>query len=1153
MRVPYLLCFFILLAIASTNAQSVTAVSYSVRDSLYTQNFDGLPLSGSFSLSGKGPHNLSGIPINGTNIIGWQFLAYAGSTTNAFFGPSTGSATGHGVYSLGTSSSTDRALGSLASSTGIYGFGILLTNNTGGNINSVAIAFTAEQWRKGGSTNKNFWKCYYKTGAISSIDQTNKMEASTLGFSSIQNTSGSATLNGNLAENKQFINGTITGIDWKPGEQILLMWEDADETGSDDIVAIDDFSLKGSFIQTNNNTVQQIIPIATNPTNADTIQYQVSLSGNTTGLTKNNFSLITNGITNASITKIEGSGKYYTASVYTGTGTGYISLGIANSTNLIPGLSNIPFYSIDTQWIDKVKPIQQSFTHGPDTLLQLNDTLQLLLQFNEPVFLDTVNGFSYIPVTIGSKVKNISFVSGNGTTTLAFHYLVQPGETDKDGIRIASAFNAKNLSIKDESGNLASLTISSAAIQKIRIDAISPEFTQPADTIIHFCNNSGSINLDPFLKINNKEMNEPLQWKLVKAPVYYTINKLIFDSSASTTTLLPNGFIINNPSQSNLTDTCLFSISDGINTAYKKIIFSLSNSYTWTGTVNSLWTNPANWCNNALPPDSANILIPATAVNMPLINTTVSVNQITISEKASLNVTGILKLRNNITAADTSLDLRNGSLVMQGDLMQTIDGRYLKESVIQKLVIANNNGASINGLVKITHSLTLEKGLFNTNNKLIFTNQTILSPISNNVGMQGKIMLETGWLGKDTGRYLVGNPFENVLKRSDFASSFLLQKIKLSESKVDTAAFEELAKFNAGWSILSPSNQYQKDTISGYPNLGTQQIPIFQIDSSGFAVASNPYLSPINIQYIQPGNGLAKYYWIWNPKQGKQGGFTCIASDQSYILNTGEALVIYSFVPTSSTLMVTEEAKTNTWRTSNNATIEKNNTYMFSIDLWQDNSFQDRLTFIHADNGRSNFDSSDAPKLFQSGYNVFSKSSDGKSLAVDTRKIDNNTIIPINMSNLGIGSYQLRIGNVALPVDNKLVIHDRYLNKFLVLQKDSSYTFYVSTDSMSRKEGRFEIAANIPLATPEQLTHTLVVKLYPNPVQQELTVHVSTNTNEPTQIRIINTNGVVIKTIAPFLERKALIKIPVSDVPNGVYILQISSGDTNQSLQFFKQ
>ncbi|MBR2647305.1 MAG: T9SS type A sorting domain-containing protein [Sediminibacterium sp.] len=1153
MRVPYLLLFSLLLATAGTNAQSVTALSYSIIDSTYAQNFDGLPASGSFSLLGKGPHYLSHTPINAINTNGWQFLAYAGSTGNAFFAPSTGSATGQGVYSLGTAGSSDRALGSLASGSGVYSFGIVLTNNTGSNINQITIAFSAEQWRKGGSTNKNFWKCFYKTGNITSIEQTNKTESPSLGFSSIQNTAGSATLNGNLPENKQAISGTISGIDWKPGEQFLVIWEDADEVGSDDIMAIDDFSLKGSLVQNSTNTVQQIISIATNPTNADTIQYHISLSGNISGLAKNNFSLLTNGITNANITKIEGSGKNYTASLYTGSGTGFIILGISNNSNLIPGLSNIPFYSIDTQWIDKVKPLQTNFTHGIDTLLKLNDTLQLLLEFNEPVFLDTINGFSYLPVTIGSRIKNILFTSGNGTNTLKFTYVIQPGEIDKDGIRMASSFNAKNLSVKDGSGNVANLIINSLPIQKIKVDAVAPEFTQASDTIIHFCNSSALITLDQLLKVNNKEANEPLRWKLVKSPSNYTITKQIFDSSGSSTTLIPNGFVVNNPTNSNLTDTCIFSISDGINTAYKKIIFSVSNAYKWTGTENAEWTNPANWCNHAVPPDAANILVPASAVHMPLINSVVSAHQITISEKASLTVSGVLKLRGTMLAGDTSVDLRNGSLVMFGEIPQTIDGNYLKESIIQKLIISNNTNTSINNLVKLTHSLTLEKGSLNTNNKLVFTKQTILSPIAQTANMQGKIILETGWLGKDTGRYLIGNPFENSLKKTDFNHSFLLQKIKLELNKVDTSFFEQLEKYNAGWSIISASNQYQKDTISGYPHMGLLQIPVNQMDSSGFFAVSNPYLSPINIHYLQPSNGLAKYYWIWNPKQGKHGGFTCIASDQSYIINTGEAIIVHASTPTNNTLLVTEEAKTNTWNTNPYPVIEKNNTYMASIDLWQDDIFQDRVTIIHADNGRSNFDSLDAPKLFQSGYNLFSKSADGKSLTVDTRKMDKNAIIPINMSNLTSGNYQFRISHAILPPDNTLVLHDRYLNKFLVLRKDSSYSFSVSSDSMSKKETRFEIAANIPLATLDQLTHSLLVKLYPNPVHQELTIQTSTNTNNPIELRIINASGVIIKTLAPILERKALIKVAVGDLPNGLYILQISSGDTSQSLQFFKQ
>ncbi|MFX9696155.1 hypothetical protein ABTP07_19875, partial [Acinetobacter baumannii] len=77
--------------------------------------------------------------------------------------------------------------------------------------------------------------------------------------------------------------------------------------------------------------------------------------------------------------------------------------------------------------------------------------------------------------------------------------------------------------VKDESGNVANLTINSTPIQKIKVDAIAPEFTQPTDTIIHFCNGSGLIALDQLLKINNKEANEPLQWKLVRSPSNYTI------------------------------------------------------------------------------------------------------------------------------------------------------------------------------------------------------------------------------------------------------------------------------------------------------------------------------------------------------------------------------------------------------------------------------------------------------------------------------------------------------------------------------------------------------------------------------------------------------------------------------------------------------
>lgn len=222
-------------------------VMYVTAGASYSQNFDGLPATGSFSLTGRGPLALSAAPIAANTLSGWQLWMKAGSNTNASFATGTGSSTGNGVYSLGNSSAAERALGSLSSSTGVYAFGLILTNQTGSLLNSFTISFTAEQWRKGGSTNQNTWTFHYKTGIISQLDEDSLQEDSHLNFSSINTSSSGSSLNGNQTDNQQNVSFTITGIGWRNGEQLLLRWDDADETGSDDIMAMDDFAFSASL------------------------------------------------------------------------------------------------------------------------------------------------------------------------------------------------------------------------------------------------------------------------------------------------------------------------------------------------------------------------------------------------------------------------------------------------------------------------------------------------------------------------------------------------------------------------------------------------------------------------------------------------------------------------------------------------------------------------------------------------------------------------------------------------------------------------------------------------------------------------------------------------------------------------------------------
>jgi len=217
--------------------------SYTAAGSVYSQDFNGLPAAGSFTLTGKGPFAFNAAPVIATGMQGWQFYQYGGTGANAVFAVGTGSGTGQGVYSAGAAGSADRALGSLASGTGISTFGMIFTNNTGVTLHSFTIGYTAQQWRIGGSGNINNWTFRYKTGAgITDLNATGLLTTAALNFSSVNTTGPTGALNGAVTANQSPHSYTITGIAWNNGEQLLLRWDDADESGSDDLMAMDNFS-----------------------------------------------------------------------------------------------------------------------------------------------------------------------------------------------------------------------------------------------------------------------------------------------------------------------------------------------------------------------------------------------------------------------------------------------------------------------------------------------------------------------------------------------------------------------------------------------------------------------------------------------------------------------------------------------------------------------------------------------------------------------------------------------------------------------------------------------------------------------------------------------------------------------------------------------
>ena len=234
-------------------AQAATAqINYS--GGTYTENFNGI-----FNVDG------TGTAVPGTTAIGlqgaiptlttWQAARVGGSgaSTFAIFGDWGGSgASGTGrLYAYGLPTSSERALGAIASGTTIVGFGTWFVNTSPDTYGVVTISFDREIWRTQNTAIDQSLAFSYGL-ASSGIGTGNFITNATMyAYPSLNATSPSfyASLNGGLGgysdpgTNSVNVTATIGGLNWAPGDFLFIRWNDANDAGNDAGVAIDNLSM----------------------------------------------------------------------------------------------------------------------------------------------------------------------------------------------------------------------------------------------------------------------------------------------------------------------------------------------------------------------------------------------------------------------------------------------------------------------------------------------------------------------------------------------------------------------------------------------------------------------------------------------------------------------------------------------------------------------------------------------------------------------------------------------------------------------------------------------------------------------------------------------------------------------------------------------
>src|SRR5689334_9450249 len=158
---------------------SGTPISLTTPNVAYTQDFNTLASTGTSS----------------TVPSGWLF-SESGTNANTTYTAGTGSGNAGDTYSFGAASNTERAFGSLQSGSLNPTIGAAFTNNTGGTITSLAIAYTGEQWRLGATGRTDRLDFQYSLDA-SSLATGTWTDVNSLDFNGPINAGTVGALNGN--------------------------------------------------------------------------------------------------------------------------------------------------------------------------------------------------------------------------------------------------------------------------------------------------------------------------------------------------------------------------------------------------------------------------------------------------------------------------------------------------------------------------------------------------------------------------------------------------------------------------------------------------------------------------------------------------------------------------------------------------------------------------------------------------------------------------------------------------------------------------------------------------------------------------------------------------------------------------------------------
>ncbi|MES2330969.1 MAG: T9SS type A sorting domain-containing protein [Bacteroidota bacterium] len=622
----------------------------------------------------------------------------------------------------------------------------------------------------------------------------------------------------------------------------------------------------------------------------------------------------------------------------------------------------------------------------------------------------------------------------------------------------------------------------------------------------------------------------------------------------------------------------------------------------WTGNYNNDWQNTKNWCGNSLPNSTSDLLIPANTLYEPLITDTARCNQLVITANTHLSIKGILELNGNINADNNAINAVNGSITFTGSILQTINGKLFEKGTVQNLIINNASGVLLADDLIITGSLLLNNGTLNSNDHLTLKTNARIAASANGTAVKGNVWLEHLLKGGKRRFHLLGNPFANDQGLQMIKDSLDITGDNGSVNGFITTATNQPSAFrydaflgndstgiDAGWIPFTNTidNVWKKyacirllmrgrpgEGLDGTPagdgkngtylpgsvtlklkgniNTGDQEILLQKNDYSNYHVLANPFVSNIDLSRVSRGADIGNYFWLWNPLQGKQGGYTSFSFKNKNILPPFGAFIARSNGNNDNKLLLTEQSKSTDALADSVLPFLSDDLSYIELRLETDTIFWDRIVLIQMDSAKTGFDKNDAEKFLNNDVNFYSLSREQRMLSIDARPLNNNSTIPLGIQANEPGTFSIRIAKQKLDPANGLLLHDKYANKWMNLTQDSAYRFTITNDTASAGNNRFEIISPKKPADTAIIKPRIIVKVNPVPARDQVMVQYSAPEKANTSIRILNLSGKPMKTFQLGMQKDGQLIIPVGELVSGIYLLEVRSGDKISTRKIIK-